>query len=93
MVAHTLWMASLASAQRDAGSQPLLALAADSVVDQRLLEEYPASAYAPAALYKGRACLLALGRPREAWEMGGRLLDEHPQAPEAALLREETAGN
>ncbi|RKZ17991.1 hypothetical protein DRQ50_04410 [bacterium] len=60
---------------------------------QRLLQEYPASAYAPAALYKGRACLLHLGRPQDAWEMGGRLLDEYPLAPEAALLREETAGN
>lgn len=60
---------------------------------EQLLVDYPGSAYAPAALYKGRASLLALGRPQEAWEMGGRLLEEHSDAPEAALLREETAEN
>lgn len=59
---------------------------------QRVLDEYPESAFVPAALYKGRSCLLALGRKDEAWEMGGTLLQDHPDAPEAALLREETGG-
>jgi TolA-binding protein len=59
---------------------------------QRLLDEYPASAYVPAALYKGRSSLLALGRSEEAWELGGRLLEQHSDSPEAALLSNEMAG-
>ena len=57
---------------------------------EKVLQDFPASERVPSALYKGRACLLELGRTEEAWAMGGRLLDEHPQAPEAALLKEET---
>jgi len=57
-----------------------------------LLEDYPSSDRVPAALYKSRACLLALGRQEDAWEMGGRLLTEYPHAPETALLREERGG-
>ena len=41
-------------------------------------------------MYKARASLLALGRTDEAWAMGGRLLEEHPASPEAALLEAET---
>ncbi len=53
-----------------------------------LLAEFPASQWAAATLYKGRSCLLALGRNNEAWEWGGRLVAEHPNSDEAALLDE-----
>ena len=44
----------------------------------------------PAAMYKGRACYLALGRKQDAWKMGGDLLARFPASDEAALLKEET---
>ncbi len=56
-----------------------------------VVDQFPASDRVPASLYKGRACLLELGQAQAAWDMGGRLLEEHPQSSEAALLREETA--
>jgi len=51
-----------------------------------LLERFSVSELAAAALYKGRACLLALDRADEAWEWGGRLLSQFPNSDEAALL-------
>ncbi len=53
-----------------------------------LLDRFPASERVPAALYKGRTCLLALGRNNEAWEWGGKLLAQFPDSAEAALLNE-----
>lgn len=58
---------------------------------QDVVDNFPASDRVPTALYKGRACLLELGRQEEAWTMGGQLLENYPQSPEAALLREESA--
>lgn len=55
-----------------------------------VINDYPGSERVPSAMYKARACLLALDRENEAWAMGGRLLDEHPQSSEAELLKEET---
>jgi len=54
---------------------------------QRLIQEHPQSEFMPAALYKARGCLLDLGRQQEAWDYGGRLLEEYPQSDEAAQLR------
>jgi len=54
---------------------------------QDLLARFPASERAPAALYKGRACLLNLGRPAEAEAMGALLVERYPDAAEAALLK------
>jgi len=51
-----------------------------------VIERFPASKVVPAALYKGRSCLLALGRQNDAWEWGGRLITNFPDSPEAALL-------
>jgi tol-pal system protein YbgF len=56
---------------------------------EALLNGFPGSERVPAALYKGRACLLELGRTEQAWELGGRLLQDHPSSAEAALLKEE----
>jgi TolA-binding protein len=53
-----------------------------------LLQRFPGSERVPAALYKGRSCLLELGRSNEGWEWGGRLLTEFPDSDEAALLNE-----
>ncbi len=53
-----------------------------------LLERFPASERASAALYKGRSCLLALKRDNEAWEWGGKLLSQFPNSAEADLLNE-----
>ncbi len=57
---------------------------------QALLESYPAAEFAPAALFKSRTCLLELNRQEEAWDMGGKLLAQFPNSPEAALLKEES---
>ncbi len=56
-----------------------------------LLERFPTSEWAAAALFKGRASLLALGRSNEAWEWGGKLLTQFPDSAEAALLNEADA--
>ncbi len=53
---------------------------------ERLLAEHQTSDLVPSAMYKARSSLLALGRTDEAWAMGGRLLAEHADSPEAALL-------
>lgn len=58
---------------------------------QKVLQDFPDSERVPSALYKGRACLLELGRRNEAWEMGGKLLENYPRSAEAELLKEETA--
>ncbi len=58
---------------------------------QEVLTTFPGSERVPACLYKGRTCLLRLDRKDEAWELGGRLLQDYPNSAEAALLREETA--
>lgn len=55
-----------------------------------LLSTYPAAEFAPAALYKSRTCLLELDRQDEAWDMGGKLMTQFPNSPEAALLKEES---
>ncbi|MCB1185072.1 hypothetical protein KDM41_16730 [bacterium] len=60
---------------------------------EELLAKWPRSPRAPAALYKGRACLMALGRTNEAWEWGGRLLSQFPESDEAALLSTVEEGN
>ena len=52
------------------------------------MAKYPASQWAPTALFKGRSSLLALGRSNEAWEWGGKLLTQFPDSAEAALLNE-----
>jgi len=52
-----------------------------------LLARFPDSDFVPAALFKGRACLIALGRMDEARAMGDRLLKEHPDSAEAELLQ------
>lgn len=57
---------------------------------QKVLKEYPTSERVPSALYKGRACLIELGRSNEAWDLGGQLLERYPESAEAALLKEET---
>jgi len=57
-----------------------------------MLERFPASEKAPAALYKARSCLLNLGRQDEAWTMGGTLIDRYPDSAEAALLQADTGG-
>ena len=54
---------------------------------QELIDKYPDSEFRPAAMFKARACLLALGRKDEAWDLGGRLLQEYPQSDEAAQLK------
>lgn len=59
---------------------------------QDLLDRFPNSERVPAALYKARICLLELGRKEEAWTLGGDLLAEYPDSPEAALLRESAPG-
>jgi TolA-binding protein len=51
-----------------------------------MLIKYPTSERAPAALFKGRTCLMELDRTNEAWEWGGRLLSLYPDSAEAALL-------
>lgn len=56
---------------------------------EKVINDFPSSERVPSALYKGRACLLELGRQEAAWAMGGRLLDDYPDSSEAALLREE----
>ena len=56
----------------------------------QLLESYPAAEFAPAALYKSRTCLLELNRQEEAWDVGGKLMAQFPNSPEAALLKEES---
>lgn len=53
-----------------------------------LLERFPHTDWAPAAMYKSRTSLLALGRTDEAWAMGGELLARYPNSTEAALLQE-----
>ena len=55
---------------------------------EELLKKYPNSEWAPAALFKGRASLLALDRGNEAWEWGGQLLTRFPDSSEAALLNQ-----
>ncbi len=57
---------------------------------EKMLKAYPAAEFAPAALYKSRTCLLELNRQSEAWDMGGKLLTQFPNSPEAALLKEES---
>jgi TolA-binding protein len=57
-----------------------------------MLAQFPASERAPAALYKGRACLQNLGRPDEADAMGESLVDLYPDSDEAALLQAESGG-
>ncbi len=54
-----------------------------------MLERFPASEKAPAALYKGRSCLLNLGRPDDAEAMGQALVNTYPTSNEAALLQAE----
>lgn len=56
---------------------------------RRLLDRFPASDFAPGALYKSRSCLLSLGRKDEAWQAGGELLAKFPDSDEAALLQAE----
>jgi len=51
-----------------------------------LLTRFPDSDFVPAALFKGRACLVSLGLMDDAHAMGERLLTEHPDSAEAALL-------
>ncbi|MCP4293154.1 MAG: tetratricopeptide repeat protein [bacterium] len=57
---------------------------------QKLLEQYPRAEFAPAAMFKSRTCFLELNRQDDAWEMGGQLLGQFPDSPEAALLIEES---
>lgn len=52
-----------------------------------LLARFPDSDFVPAALFKGRACLVSLGRMDDAEAMGERLLTEHPDSAEAELLQ------
>jgi TolA-binding protein len=52
-----------------------------------LLNRFPASDFVPAALFKGRASLVSLGRMDEARAMGEILLTEHPDSAEAELLQ------
>jgi TolA-binding protein len=52
----------------------------------KMLTTFPTSERAPAALFKGRNCLMELDRTNEAWEWGGRLLSLYPDSAEAALL-------
>jgi tol-pal system protein YbgF len=58
---------------------------------QAVIRDYPASERVPSAMYKARACLLALDRKDEAWAIGGDLMDRYPDSSEAELLREETS--
>jgi TolA-binding protein len=60
---------------------------------RRLVDDHPASAYAPGALHKTRSCLLNLGRQDEAWAAGGELLAKYPDSDEAALLEAEREEN
>lgn len=53
-----------------------------------LLEQFPETQWGAATLYKGRSCLLALGRNNEAWEWGGKLVAQYPNSDEAGLLNE-----
>ncbi len=55
---------------------------------QRMLEEFPGAARAPAALLKGVYCLEALERLDDADAMGDQLLSRFPSSNEAALIRE-----
>ena len=52
-----------------------------------LIDGHPASELRPAAFYKARASLQALGRGDEARRLGDRLLAEYPHSDEAAQLR------
>lgn len=52
-----------------------------------LLARFPASDFVPAALFKGRASLVSLGRMDEARVMGEKLMTEHPDSAEAELLQ------
>lgn len=60
---------------------------------KQVIDGYSGGDRVASALYKGRACLLALDRSQEAWAMGGALLKDYPQSSEAALLREENEQN
>ncbi len=73
------WLGDLAYAQGDS--------AAALKRFRELIDKHPASEFRSAAMYKARACLLALGRKDEAWDLGGRLLQEYPQSDEAAQLK------
>ena len=56
---------------------------------QDLFDRFPASETIPAAMLKSAYCLQSLGREIESREFMQRLVDEHPDSPEAAQAREQ----